>query len=170
MVKLIVNAMAFNACWFGLVLLGNTAVPFALAWVVIHIALQRESLQELRYIASVVAVGAASDSLLIASGVLTFEGAAFWLPLWMITLWFSFSTTLNHSLAMLRRSRLLRTLVAFTGAPSSYLLGSQLGNVELGLGLPATFAVFAVTWFILLEIFSHIPIQHAIPPETCPES
>ena len=102
--------------------------------------------------------------------MLTFEGAAFWLPLWMITLWFSFSTTLNHSLAILRRSRSLRTLVAFTGAPSSYLLGSQLDNVELGLGLPATFAVFAVTWFILLEIFSRIPIQNATPPELCPES
>ena len=165
-VKLIVNALAFNACWFGLVLLGNVAVPFALMWVALHITLQQEPWQELRYIAAVLAIGVVSDSLLVTTGVLTFETSTLWLPGWMIALWLSFSTTLNHSLSVLRRSRLLRAGVALTGAPSSYLLGSRLGGVELGFSLPVTFAIFSVTWFILLEVFSWIPLQRPSPINT----
>lgn len=159
MLKFISNAVAFNLCWFGLVLQGNLAVPFALAWIVVHVALQKDARQELRFIAVAGLIGVLTDTLLMKSGVLVFGDSVSWLPLWMIALWISFTTTLNHSLAILLRSRALRLLAAVAGAPSSYLLGSRLGNVELGLSHLATYAVLAVTWIILLEIFAWLAHQ-----------
>lgn len=166
--KLIANAVAFNLCWFGLVLQGNWAVPLVLLWVATHIVLQKAPWLELRLIATVTSIGVLTDSLLVQTGVLVFSHSLLVLPLWMAALWISFATTLNHSLQVLRRSRVLRILAALIGVPSSYLLGSRLGNVELGLSLPATYVVFAVTWIFLLEVFARLPFYTANKNNTSP--
>lgn len=157
MLKLIINATAFNLCWFGLVLAGNAAVPWALAWVALHIMLQPDSWQEMRFVLTVSVIGIITDATLTGLGVLIFSEQSMLLPLWMVALWLGFATTVNHSLAVLRRSRVLRVLVAIAGAPSSYLLGSRLGQVELGQDILATYGIFSITWVVLLEVFARIP-------------
>lgn len=163
MLKFIANAIAFNLCWFALVLQGNWAVPWVITWVIVHILIQQDSWREMQFILAVAAIGVMVDSILTASGVLIFAESTSRLPLWMVSLWLGFATTLNHSLAVLNRSRLARVLVAIAGAPSSYLLGSRLGQVELGLNVLATYLVFALTWVLLLEIFARLPFHPDSP-------
>jgi hypothetical protein len=93
--------------------------------------------------------GFAVDTLQASAGLYAFAhtSAAPWLcPLWMMTLWMIFATTLNASMSWLAgRYRLAAVLGALCG-PVSYVAGARLGAIEFPAHAGLSLVGIAVVW------------------------
>ncbi len=75
------------------------------------------------------------------------------MPLWLITLWFCFASTICHSLKFLQKSKLFQVLVGALLAPISYIAGNELNAVSFGLTVTNTFVILSILWSLLMVIF-----------------
>lgn len=157
--KLIVNFVAFQLGWFACVLGAAKGLPWAgvlvvLAVVALHLALVRRPLPELRLVAFAMALGLLLDSLLLATGWLSYPSGN-WLPgmapYWIVAMWALFATTLNVSMGWLRGRPLLAVLMGAVGGPLSYLGGEKLGGIEL-IAPVAALSALAVAWAVAMPL------------------
>jgi hypothetical protein len=152
----IINVVGFNLVWFGLVYWGNIFVPIAIALLGAHIFyVSEKENQEVTLIFIVAIIGVVVDSTLQALGIFSFLGNAY-LPVWLISLWFCFGATLNHSLGFLQNSKRLQVLVGAIIAPLSYLAGHQFKAVDFGLSVINTYLLLSVIWAVLMVSFFYI--------------
>jgi hypothetical protein len=145
------NLIAFNFSWLGLVLIGNSAIPFVLLWLSVHIYLSKQRISELKLILSVTIIGVCLDSTLAALGVFTFVGSST-LPLWLMVLWSAFAGTIAHSLNFLTTNKKYQLIVGFIFPPFSYLAGASLAKVELGYQALTTYLILAPLWACLFVV------------------
>ena len=144
---LIFNALWFQAGWFICVLLGNTAaLIYALVSIVVYLFLIPVRLQEWKLFLSVVLLGLCVDTFLASINVLVFPSGNNFPPVWLITLWFLFATTLNSSLKKITSRLLIITCLGCLGGTLSYYAGVRLTSVELGLDLLPSILALAITW------------------------
>jgi hypothetical protein len=155
--QVVANAILFNLVWAACVIgaayanawLGAVA---ALAMVAAHLRTLPNRRSELRLILLTVLIGFTTDSIFAASGLLQYEAGVIvpWLaPVWILSLWVAFGTTLNLSLRWLKNRWWLGMALGAVSGPMSYLSGSRLGAVEFsdtGLAL----ICLSITWAILL--------------------
>ncbi len=146
---MILNAVLFNIAWIGLIILGNTFIPLVVAWLICHVYMREDSWQELEYMLIVVAMGLSIDSVLTLAGVFTFQQAFLIIPFWLITLWFAFAATLQHSLQLFAKSKLAQRIVGSIMVPFSYFAGHRLGAVEFSYSTPVTLLLLSVIWLYL---------------------
>lgn len=154
---MLLNLIAFNCSWLGLVLFGNIAIPFVLLWICIHIYTSKESVAEFKLLVLVTVIGICLDTLLVTLGVFTFD-SVFLIPFWLMVLWTAFACTIAHSLNFLTTNRVLQFIVGFIFAPMSYLAGASLSKVELGYQASVTYFILAPLWgclFILIYLFKN---------------
>jgi hypothetical protein len=162
-----INIVLYQCAWLASVLGAATGrgwlcvagVCTALLW---HLLRAHEPLREVRLIAIAVAIGAAVESLLVASGWVHMEGRLLvggFLPLWMVALWAAFATTLNVSLRAFRNRYALASILAFIGAPLAYIAGARLGALEWVLAVPAL-ALIALSWSVSLPLLLHTAQRH----------
>lgn len=149
----IINLIAFDIAWFGLVYWGNLFIPFALLMLCLHFYfVSKNRISEFYLISTVTLIGVLVDSMLQYLGVFAFpEGQM--MPLWLITLWFCFASTLCHSLKILQKSKLFQALVGALLAPISYLAGNEMNAVSFGLTVTNTFVILSVIWGLLMILF-----------------
>lgn len=145
------NLISFNLAWLGLVLLGNVFIPVAMCWLTIHVYQQKERKKEILLLLCVASIGITVDSLLTQVGVFIFD-EQFLIPFWLITLWFCFAATINHSMHFLSKHRALQVFFGIL-APVSYLAGERFEKVEMPFGLLPTFFVLAILWMVLMLFF-----------------
>ncbi|MDG1752333.1 MAG: DUF2878 domain-containing protein [Thalassotalea sp.] len=148
---MLLNLLAFNFSWLGLVLIGNTAIPFVLLWLLVHIYKSKQRIAELKLIISVTIIGVCLDSVLVALGVFIFS-ESYMLPIWLIVLWSAFSGTIAHSLNFLTTNKKLQFIVGFIFPPFSYLAGASLSKVELGYKAITTYFILAPLWGCLFIV------------------
>jgi Protein of unknown function (DUF2878). len=83
---------------------------------------------------------------------------------WIIAMWMSFATTLNSSMAWLKKSKLLSSFFGFFGGPLTYYGGYKLNAIEFSdfnsamIGLAFGWAVIIPLLLILadsLHVFFH---------------
>jgi hypothetical protein len=162
--NLAVNFVAFQLGWFACVLGAAKGLPWAgvlvvLAVVALHLARARRPLPELRLIGLAMALGLLVDSLLLATGWLSYP-AGLWLPgpwgsylapYWIVAMWALFATTLNVSMGWLRGRPWLAVLMGAVGGPLSYLGGEELGAIELTEPV-AAMAALAVAWAVAMPL------------------
>lgn len=159
-VKLIANALLFQASWFACVLGGNSLwllVP--LAALAIHFTWISSWAAEGKLIVSVMLAGAAVDSFLLQMGVFSFAGEPLLAPLWLVLLWAILGTTLNHCLAWSAKPVWMACLLGAVAGPLSYFAGAALADVGLPLGGTTSAIVLAICWAIiypLLHGFAHL--------------
>ncbi len=157
------NFLLYNVAWFA-------CVHFAAddhAWVGIvatalvvtaHLLGVTHWRREAAVLAVAAAVGYAWESLLVGTGVLSyptapeFTGLA---PLWIVALWVNFATTLDASLAWIRRSPWLAAVFGALGGPLAFLAGEKMGAVQFGETTTAL-TVLGVGWAVLLPAFCRI--------------
>jgi len=155
----LVNALAFQAGWWAVVLsaardvaaIGLLVVTLVLAW---HLARVRPGRAEAALIAGAALIGLVFDSLLLATGWVAFAGGALFgvlAPLWMVALWANFAATLNVSLRVLRAWPWLAALLGGLGGPLAYWGGAGLGAMSLVEPLPALL-VLAAGWAVLTPL------------------
>lgn len=155
----LVNALAFQAGWWAVVLsaardhaaVGLLVVGLVLTW---HLTRVRPGPAEAALIAGAACIGLVFDSLLLATGWVEFAGDALFgilVPLWMLALWANFAATLNVSLRALRARPWLAALLGGVGGPLAYWGGAGLGAMTLVEPLPALLAL-AAGWAVLTPL------------------
>jgi Protein of unknown function (DUF2878) len=157
--RLVINVVAYQCAWFAGVL-GAAAqrpamgVAVAVAVVSWHLYTATTPRHELRLVAIATLVGAAFESLLVASGWIHIGPELLlgsFTPLWMVAVWAAFATTLNVSLRALRPRYVLSALLAAVGAPLAYAAGARLGALQWVDEMPALVAI-AVGWAVLMPL------------------
>jgi fucose 4-O-acetylase-like acetyltransferase len=135
--NLIVNIVIYQIGWFACILgaangrplVGVLVVAAAVTW---HLYRADEPRTEFWLVAIAAAIGAAWDSLLVATGLLVYpsgilvEGAA---PYWIVALWVIFATTFNVSLRWFKQHLLLAALFGAAGGPLAFYAGARLDGV-----------------------------------------
>ena len=161
-IKLIINAVLFQAGWFACVLGGNNVAMIATALILfVHLTWIGSWNKEKQLLAITFLLGCTIDSFLGNLNILQFsthpDDTGRLLPIWLACLWLLFATTLRHSLDWFRNHRLLGALFGFFGGPLSYFAGSKLANVTLAQPTWQTLGILAIIWSInipLLQSFS----------------
>ena len=156
---LIVNFAVFQIAWLSSVIggaqqmpwLGPVAVAVAL---LIHLSAARRPLEEALLVVSCAIIGACFDSILVASGWVTYKAglfSEFLAPYWIITMWMLFATTLNVSMRWLRGKPLLASVFGFLGGPTTYLAGEKLGGIVL-VNQTVALVALAVGWAVMMPV------------------
>ena len=157
--SMLINFIAFQVGWFACVLGAANGMPWlgpivVTAAVALHLARARRPLQEFWLVCCAMAFGLVADSLLLATGWLSYP-AGLWLPglapYWIVAMWALFATTLNVSMGWMRGRPLLTFLMGAVGGPLSYWAGQKLGAIELD---PPGYALvaLALAWGIAMPL------------------
>jgi hypothetical protein len=159
----VMNLVAFQLGWWALVLtaaqgwseIGLGVVALLLAW---HLGRVRPLGSEALLIGLAALVGFGFDSLLLASGWVSFGGGELTgglgpdlPPLWMTALWANFATTLHVSLVSLQIRPWLAALLGLVGGPAAYWGGAELGAMSF-LDPTAGLIALALGWGILTPL------------------
>jgi Protein of unknown function (DUF2878) len=157
--RVLINFVAFEIGWFAAVLGAAhnhtwMGVLVAILMVVLHLLLSQRPLYELKLLVIVAVIGTLWDSVLAANDFIRYPVGQLlptMAPVWIISLWALFATTLNVSLVFLRGRPLLAGLFGAIGAPLSFLGGMRLHALQLpkiGLAL----LVLACGWALLMPL------------------
>jgi len=156
---LFTNFLVFQIAWLSSVIggaqnmpwLGPVAVLIALA---IHLSSARKPVEEIMLAVSCAFIGAGFDSMLVASGWVTYKAGLFsdfMAPYWIITMWMLFATTLNVSMRWLRGRPGLAAFFGLLGGPTTYLAGAKLGGIVLSNQFAALVAL-AIGWAVIMPV------------------
>ena len=128
------------------------------AVVLLHLGFSRRPGRELRLVGAAMLLGLVVDSVLLATGWLSYPNGQ-WIPglapYWIVAMWGLFATTLNVSMAWLRGRPVLAVLMGAVGGPLSYLAGEKLGAIELVPPLPAL-AALALAWALAMPLLMRL--------------
>tara|TARA_B110000444_G_C18763035_1_gene558574 strand:+ start:351 stop:812 length:462 start_codon:yes stop_codon:yes gene_type:complete len=123
--------------------------PLVLAYVLVLISSNTVRLEQ---ILAPALIGILIDSSLTLAGVFQFPNTTLFLPLWMIVLWISFSTSLTNSLHFLEKRNLTTSVVGCIAFPLNYLAGKELGAVAFGHDYLLTAIGLCLLWAAFLPI------------------
>lgn len=153
------NLASFYAGWWAVVLAAAAGWPVAgitavVALLCAHLLWTGNPRRELALILLAGFTGLAFDSLLQASGWVSFAGNApvSWLaPPWMVALWMNFATTLNHSMRPLQGRPWLAAAFGAVGGPAAYWAGAEFGAMRFH-DVGAALATLAIAWAALTPL------------------
>jgi Protein of unknown function (DUF2878) len=153
------NVVVYQCAWFACVMSAAAQQPWigiavAIAAVLLHLAIAPAPRRELPLILLATLAGVLFESLLVASGwvrsaPVLLVGSI--VPMWMVSLWAVFATTLNVSLRGLRHRFLLMAAIAAIGAPLAYAAGAAMGALQWVHATPALLLV-AGGWAVLMPL------------------
>ncbi|MDH3532287.1 MAG: DUF2878 domain-containing protein [Gammaproteobacteria bacterium] len=155
----LLNVATAQIGWFGSVIGGAQQMPWigpliALVALTIHFYFARRPAQELLLIMSCAAIGAAFDSMLVASGWVQYYSGQFsevMAPYWIISMWILFATTLNVSMRWLRGRWRMAAVFGLLGGPLAYLGGQKLGGIVL-VNEGAALAALGIGWAVMMPV------------------
>ena len=153
------NFVLFQVAWFACVLGAAYGMPWIGPLVValvaaFHLLKVPEPRAEAMLLLSAAIIGLVFDSILVASGWLSYEVGqwhASLAPYWIVTMWVAFATTFNVSLHWLKGRGLLAFLFGAIGGPFAYLAGAGLGAVVIN-DIPLAMIALALGWGLLMPV------------------
>lgn len=152
----IINAVMFQALWFVAVQGSDVWALVATAFFFfIHAVFLIQDQKTWFAILLFGLVGWLVDSSIANLGIVHYHGSYDGLsvsigPLWLLCLWFCFSSTVFLSLQWLSRYLWIAALLGLLIAPSSYLLGLKLSNSSITVSWFAYYLVEGIAWGLLL--------------------
>jgi hypothetical protein len=162
------NFVAYQLAWFAVILgaaHGHAWLGTAVASLVTiaHLWIRRDPL-DLKLIGVAAVTGLVLDSALAASGQVHFASAGDLpiAPFWMLALWISFATTLNHSLRWLMRRPAVAAMTGAVFGPLAYLAGAKLGALALPSPVVAL-PLLAAAWMATMTVFSLVMRPAFVP-------
>ncbi len=155
----IINFVVFQAGWLACVLSAANGLPWvgvivAAAAVALHFVLAANAAAELRLVLVALGIGAFFDSMLISTGWVSYPSgvlAPYFAPYWILAMWALFATTLNTSLAWVKKSLPLAAALGTVCGPLSFLAGQRLGGIEL-IEPAAALTALAGIWAVAMPI------------------
>lgn len=163
---LLLNALVFQVAWLVSVIGGAQQMPWlgplaALLAFALHLRAARKPFDEVLLVLSCALIGAGFDSILVASGWVTYKAGLFsdyFAPYWIITMWMLFAMTLNVSMRWLRDKPRLAALLGFFGGPASYIAGQAIGGIVLTNQVAALTAL-AFGWAVMLPMLMRLSVN-----------
>jgi hypothetical protein len=153
----IYNAVLFYVAWLLCVTGGNYfAIVTCIVALAIHLRFISGEVSELLLIIQVALLGILVDTLFIVTGVMTGEGVATFPPLWLMSLWLIFATTLNHCLRWFQNQMPLAVIVGAVAGPLSYLAGTRMTAVEFGEPASHSMVILGLGWAIIFPVCLHL--------------
>jgi hypothetical protein len=155
--KMIVNALGFQVVWFMCVQGNNlNASLAAIGLLCLHNLIFKIELKAWPILIAFSVIGYFGDSVIAKNFHLIYSDNLDPLaPLWLLSLWLAFSTTLNHSMQWLFNSKYLTLFIALFIVPISYFAGIQLSGSTFSLPINSTLPYWAFyiaegTWWAIL--------------------
>lgn len=146
----IYNAVMFNIAWLVCVLGGSrVAVIAAIIVIAIHLNFFSKHKIELAFIGVVVLLGLVIDGALMRSGLLLAPDGSVWPPLWLVSLWALFATTINHSLKWFQTHLRLAVVLGGVSGTVSYLAGTRLTEFSLREPQMLTLGLIFLVWSVV---------------------
>jgi hypothetical protein len=155
------NAVVFNLLWAVTILGAANFMPWlgvaaAAAMLAAHLWTVTHKHRELRLVLLTAAIGFSSDSVLAATGVLEYSSGVItpWLaPVWILSLWIAFATTLNVSFRWLQNRWKLAIVLGAVSGPMSYWTAARLGAVDIPDTALALISL-SLLWAILVPVLA----------------
>ncbi len=159
----ILNLTLFKAGWLAVVLLAAVNMPVAgalaaLSVVVVHLLRSPDPRAELVLIGVSALIGFAGETFLVLTDVLEYgtgslvPGAA---PIWIVSMWMLFATTLNVGMRWLRKSPAVAVVAGLIGGPMAFLAGQGAGAVTLSEPVYSVI-IIGLGWALLLPALVHV--------------
>lgn len=153
------NFILYNVGWFACVYfaangrawVGIVAVALVAAAHLLSVPAWRKETLTLLLAA---AIGFCWESVLVSTGVLVYPTAADtapFAPAWIVALWINFATTINVSLAWVKKRWWIASIFGAIGGPLAFAAGAGMGAVEFGDPL-ITPLVIGAGWAVLLPL------------------
>lgn len=158
---MLLNIIGFQIGWFACVLGAAYGYPLlgplvALPVIGLHLMRQTDRAAEIALMLFVALIGSTYDQTLMWFGLVGYS-ASIWsldlLPIWMITLWLLFATTLNVSLKWLQGRYLIAAMFGFIGGPLAYWGGAKLGAIHWLQHFELLLAL-AIGWAVLMPVLA----------------
>ncbi len=155
--NIVLNAVGFQLSWWGIALYKEKAILPVLILVCFHLLfLKKRRKEEAFFIVGVALLGVCMDSFLFDLGIFRFEqslvASSPIVPLWLITLWLAFATTLNHCLAWLFKNPRVTFLAGGAGGALSYVGAARLGTLEMPMPLLVSVPLLFMLWGVFLSL------------------
>lgn len=158
----LIHSITYNVAWLAAIIFAAKncefiAVTVVLATVMVQLIWQYYVAKRTQGMMLFVGVfflsGMLVDTALYHAGLMEFSAHYFtWLsPMWMMSLWISFSLTFYATLQVLFNKYLLLSMLAFVLLPFAYAVGAMLGAAEFPYGYWSAFVVGAV-WAVLFPL------------------
>lgn len=147
--NIIFNNLIWIACVIGREDYVWIVAPVVIAYISILI---RSNPARLDQIFAPALLGISIDSFLTFVGVFQFSSPSLFLPLWMMVLWLSFSTSLTNSLQFLGKKKFITSVVGCIAIPANYLAGERLGAVTFAHDYLLTTIILCSLWAIGLPL------------------
>ncbi|MBU1568649.1 MAG: DUF2878 domain-containing protein [Proteobacteria bacterium] len=144
-----INVGINQVIWFLCVLGGNAGAFFALPLLVANIVLSRHRRADLQMTGLLLLSGVFIDGILQTIGFFSFTSAGFPIPLWLAVIWAALAALPHHSLAWMKKRRLLSVIFGAFGGPLAYWAGVRLGAATFHWPLLSSLALLAVVWAFL---------------------
>ena len=156
----IANFVLFQLGWFACIYGGASghvaaSVLFSLTLVAISVWQTPFKKNLLELFIKIGLYGLVGDTLLLQLGLLQFNSPVpftFLSPIWMVSLWILFASTLNQSMAWLSGKPLMGALLGAIFGPLSYIAGVEMGAANWGNRLQAI-VLIGLIWAIGMPIF-----------------
>jgi hypothetical protein len=172
--KIIVNAIGFQLAWF-ICVQGNDffAALAAIASIIFYQMMFNTRLKTWKILIAFALLGYLGDGIISIIFNLDYSGSlddgnhlSVLAPLWLLSLWLAFATTLNHSMQWLFKTPYLTVFVALFFVPISYFAGITMSGStfsasasSFNIGSMANGSFFIVEglwWAILLVSYKRI--------------
>jgi len=162
--RIAVNAVAFQACWFGVVLLASANKPLlatavGLATAALHLHLSQDRTREFSVMIATVLVGFIVEAILLGLGFVSYafhKPILFLPPAWLVALWLAFGTLPNTSLEWLKRQPALAAFLGALAGSISYYAAERLHAVTLAEPLWVTYTVISGLWAVTLALIMSV--------------
>lgn len=159
MINAIQNLTFFKVGWVACVLFAASGRPMLASLsvavvVLVHLARVSNPAKESLLLAAAAAMGLAWESLMVASGVISYPGSeagTLLAPLWIVAMWVLFATTINHGFRWAKRHWAYPAILGAVGGPMAFSAGVGMGAAEFSNTFVAL-SVIGIGWAVLLPL------------------
>ena len=128
-------------------------VYFGILYLLLFFYFNKNKIKFLKISLYISVPGYSFDTLMVYFSIYEFNSSFIFgtLPIWMIVLWFSFSTLFEEILTFFRTNILIGALISGVLGPLTYYLGEPIGVISISNIL--LFFVFMIVFWVLLMVY-----------------
>lgn len=147
--KLIANALAYQAVWFSAIMWATPGAAVGCVIILILFSISKRRGDDLRMTGFLIFLGSLVDGSLQQIGFFTFTTPGFPIPFWLLVIWAGLAMTINQSLAWLKDRLLLAAIFGGVGGPAAYWAGTRMGAALFNWSLTSSLLLLAVIWSLV---------------------
>tara|TARA_Y100000590_G_C15638538_1_gene983981 strand:+ start:815 stop:1333 length:519 start_codon:yes stop_codon:yes gene_type:complete len=162
--SIIINVIGFYICWwltiYGAISQFYFIGPLAtFIFIIVHLNKVTNHKKEDIFLLISFFLGVFIESILLNLNIIIHKGIFVkynLAPLWAVSLWLCFATTLLHSFKWLSKKYIISSLLGMFSAPMIYFSMYSLGVVEFGVSKIFVTLFTSISWALFIPLFIYI--------------